>query len=250
MGCECLFLTQSELAGRVAKKVSAAAGFKNRGAKKRDDLYFLNKTDMPSILIEVCFCDSKRDVELYRAHFGAICGAICDAIAEVKPDEIPTGLNELLTIGEVTIYEKDSGQYIRFISNLDVCNDGCGPSHGDPYHKSMTAYYSGGCTGDKYLNADCDKYIVIPPQIRQMVAPVVMGCRARVTNLRTGDLCEGMIGEIGPDDKTGETAYIVAKTINHAVTYNSGDLKLNYLYEFWPGVVAVVDGFEYKLQPA
>ena len=132
MGTECLYLTQSELAASMAKKISLAAGFKNRGAKKRDDLFFLNKTDKPSILIEVCFVDSKADAELYRAHFGTMCAAISAAIAGLKPPDVPTGLNQLLTIEPVTIYEKDSGQYIRFISDLDICNDGSGPSHGAP----------------------------------------------------------------------------------------------------------------------
>ena len=58
MGTECLFLSQAELAAQVAASI-ASVGFKNRGAKKRTDLYFLNKTDMPAILIEVCFVDSQ-----------------------------------------------------------------------------------------------------------------------------------------------------------------------------------------------
>lgn len=250
MGCECLYLTQAELAGTVSKRISAAAGFKNRGAKKRDDLFFLNKTDKPSILIETCFVDSEADADLYIEHFDAICAAITEAISGVQPVEIPTGLEELLTIEPVTIKQKDDGQYIRFISDLDICNDGCGPSHGDPHHQAMTAYYSGGCEGGKYLNADCDKYIVVPPQVRSMVPPVVMGCKGRLTNLDLGISYDGVVGEIGPDDKTGEAAYCLSKIVNPSITYNSGDKKLIYLYELWPGVPAVVDGFTYKLQPS
>jgi N-acetylmuramoyl-L-alanine amidase len=250
MGCECLYLTQAELAGVVSNRISMAAGFKNRGAKKRDDLFFLNKTDKSSILIETCFVDSKADADLYRKNFESICAAISGAISGVKPIEIPTGLNELLVIEPVTIYEKDNGQYIRFISDLDICNDGSGPSHGDPHHQSQTAYYSGGKGGGKYLNADVDKYIVIPPQVRSKIAPVVMGCKGRLTNLNLGVSEDGVVGEIGSDDKTGEAAYCLSKIVNPSVTYNSGDKKLIYLYELWPGVPAVVDGFSYKLQPS
>jgi N-acetylmuramoyl-L-alanine amidase len=245
MGCECLYLTQSELAATVCKKVSAVSELKNRGAKKRDDLFFLNKTDMPSILIEVCFVDSKADVELYDTHFAAICGAISDAIAGLRPIEIPTGLNKLLCIGNVTIYEKDDGQYVRFISDLDICNDGTGPSHGDPSYQSETAYYNNG----EFLNADKDKYIVIPPQIRSMVPPVVMGCKARMTNLKSGVWNDAVTGEIGPKDKTGEAAYCLAKVINPSITHNAGDKDLHYLYELWPGIPAVVNGKTYALQP-
>src|SRR4029077_15020971 len=56
MGTECLYLSQAELAKQVANAI-ASVGFKNRGAKKRTDLYVLSKTEMPCILIEVCFVD-------------------------------------------------------------------------------------------------------------------------------------------------------------------------------------------------
>jgi N-acetylmuramoyl-L-alanine amidase len=75
MGTECLYVTQSTLAGHVASAI-AGVGFVNRGAKKRTDLYFLNQTQMPSILIEVCFVDSSADAELYRARFSEIATAI------------------------------------------------------------------------------------------------------------------------------------------------------------------------------
>jgi N-acetylmuramoyl-L-alanine amidase len=244
MGTECLYLTQDKLAAKMSAKITLVSGLKNRGAKKRDDLYFLNKTDQPSILIEVCFVDSKADMMIYERSFEQICEAIGGVIADIKPVEIPTGLTELLTIDDVIIYEKDDGKYVRFISDLDVCNDGTGPSHGDPYFQSQTAYYNGG----NYLNADTDKYLVIPPQIRKMVPPKVMGCQGRLTNLKTGVLHDAVTGEIGPDDKTGEAAYCLGKIVNPSITHNSGDKALNYLYELWPGQAAEVDGVHYKLE--
>jgi hypothetical protein len=146
----------------------------------------------------------------------------------------------------VSIYTNADGTYIRFTSNLDVCNDGSGPAYGDPHHQSQTAYYNGG----KYLNADVDKYIVTPPQVRKMVPPIVMGCMGRVTNLQTDVNHEGVIGDVGPDDKTGECAYCLAKIVNPNIDHNHGDLTHNYLYEFWPGIPAVVDGKKYKLEAA
>jgi N-acetylmuramoyl-L-alanine amidase len=79
MGAECLYVTQATLAGHVAGAI-ASVGFVNRGAKKRTDLFFLNQTQMPSILIEVCFVDSSADAELYRARFGEIATAIADVL--------------------------------------------------------------------------------------------------------------------------------------------------------------------------
>jgi N-acetylmuramoyl-L-alanine amidase len=76
MGTECLYLTQQELAGRVASAISKDGDLINRGAKKRTDLAFLNGTDEPAILIEVCFVDSEADVTNYKANFELICEAL------------------------------------------------------------------------------------------------------------------------------------------------------------------------------
>lgn len=173
-------------------------------------------------------------------------------VAPEVPVEPPDhgDLEVLLKVGSVNIYEADHGAYVCFLSDLDICNDGSGPAHGDPYHQPMTAYCSGGRNGGKYLNADVDKYIVVPPQVRAQVPGVVMGCRGRITNMDTNVVEEGVVGDIGPDDKTGECAYCLAKLVNPSITYNSGDKKKIYFYELWPDVAATVDGFTYKLQPA
>jgi len=155
-------------------------------------------------------------------------------------------MNPLLVIGKVLIVEGYGGHYVAFISDLDVCTDGTGAEHGDDYHQDQTAYYNGG----KFLNADKDKYIVIPPQVRSMVPPVVMGCQARITRVDKGHWSTAVTGEIGPDNKTGEAAICLAKEMNPKVTANSGDSRRIYLYELWPGVPAVVDGKTYKLEPA
>jgi hypothetical protein len=157
-----------------------------------------------------------------------------------------TAADELITIDGVTIYISKDGTHIAFLSDLDICNDGTGPKHGDPSYQPQTAYYNGG----KFLNADVDKYIVIPPQVRSMTEGVVMGCQARLTNIITNLVHKAVTGEIGPDDKTGEAAYCLAKIVNPKITHNSGDSNRIYLYELWPDVPAVVDGKHYKLEPA
>jgi hypothetical protein len=155
-------------------------------------------------------------------------------------------LEILLIISPVNIYQKTDGSYVCFRSDLDICNDGSGPAHGDPYHQSQTAYYNGG----KFLNADKDKYMVVPPQVRSMVPGAVMGCQGRLTNLNTGVSQDAVVGDIGPENKTGEAAYCLAKIVNPRVTHNSGDKNMNYLYELWPDVPAEVDGKHYALEPA
>lgn len=44
----------------------AALGFKNRGVKDGTKYYAIKNTTMKAILIEVCFVDNKKDVELYK----------------------------------------------------------------------------------------------------------------------------------------------------------------------------------------
>jgi N-acetylmuramoyl-L-alanine amidase len=81
VGTECLYVTQERLAELIAGAIAEAGGLKDRGAKYRDDLKFLNATDVPAVLIEVCFVDAEEDCELYLANFGEICAAIARVIA-------------------------------------------------------------------------------------------------------------------------------------------------------------------------
>ena len=76
MGTECLYVTQEDIAKRIADAISNSSGLINRGPKKRTDLFFLNNTDEPAILIEVCFVDSVTDVARYEKYFEDICKAI------------------------------------------------------------------------------------------------------------------------------------------------------------------------------
>ncbi|MGG3890033.1 hypothetical protein [Metabacillus fastidiosus] len=57
--------------------------------KKRTNLGFLNGTNKPAILIEVCFVDSKGDVQIYKNKFDEICIAIAHlfkSVDESYPD--------------------------------------------------------------------------------------------------------------------------------------------------------------------
>ena len=95
MGVEVLYVTQTALAGELSAAIADAGDFIDRGAKKRTDLFFLNNTEKPALLIETCFVDSSSDCEFYEATFDAICNAIAtvlggegDAVTEPPPGEI------------------------------------------------------------------------------------------------------------------------------------------------------------------
>jgi len=92
MGCEVLYLSQADLAADLSDAI-AQAGFIDRGAKKRTDLYFLNNTDTPAVLLEVCFVDSTADCLIYAEQFERICINLANALVadveEITPPPSP-----------------------------------------------------------------------------------------------------------------------------------------------------------------
>ena len=73
-----------DIASRVSKAISDASGLilrRGDGTMARTDLGFLNQTNAPAILLEICFVNSRTDVRLYREHFEEICRAIAAVIS-------------------------------------------------------------------------------------------------------------------------------------------------------------------------
>ena len=82
MGTEVLYLTQSALASDLSAAIADAGELINRGGKKRTDLFVLNNTAAPCVLLEVCFVDSEADADLYRENFADIVEAIGDVLTD------------------------------------------------------------------------------------------------------------------------------------------------------------------------
>lgn len=78
-GVEVCYLSQKALAAEVSAAI-ADAGFTDRGAKHRPELFFLGHTSAPAILVETCFCDNPVDSEIYRTHFDLICENIANVL--------------------------------------------------------------------------------------------------------------------------------------------------------------------------
>ncbi len=69
--------------GDIAKRICnqmAKLGFTNRGVKTRTDLYFLNHTKAPALLVEVCFVDDRDDYMLYKADRMDVARAVAQAV--------------------------------------------------------------------------------------------------------------------------------------------------------------------------
>jgi len=100
-GDETLYVTQQALATKITNAICSVSGLINRGAKKRSDLYFLNGTNKPACLLEICFVDAAADVEAYTQHFDAICEAIANAVAP-SAGEAPVAEDVLNVTGKVS----------------------------------------------------------------------------------------------------------------------------------------------------
>jgi len=94
-GCEVLYVTQGALAGALSEAI-ASNGFIDRGPKKRTDLYVLNNTEMPCVLLEICFVDSEADADIYGETFHGICMAMADVLGgAMTGEELPPPTEEI-----------------------------------------------------------------------------------------------------------------------------------------------------------
>ncbi|MEX3625816.1 N-acetylmuramoyl-L-alanine amidase [Viridibacillus arvi] len=116
-GVECLYYDAKALSVKVSAAISEASGLKDRGAKERKELYFLNATRETAILIEVCFVDSKADTKIYNDKFEEICQAIASVIAAelgYKKKEVTTvskPASKPPTTNTEVYYKKGVGAY-------------------------------------------------------------------------------------------------------------------------------------------
>ena len=87
-------------AQRVAKQI-AVLGYKNRGIKIRDGLYFLRNTKSPAMLIECCFVDDGDDAALYD--YKKMAAAIVQGITGVKVNDTKTDQKQTQKIYKVQV---------------------------------------------------------------------------------------------------------------------------------------------------
>lgn len=87
-----------------------------------------------------------------------------------------------------------------------------------------------------YQDSEKVPYIVIPSPLRNLVAPKVLGCKARVTDTVNGRFSDGIVGDLGPANHLGECSMKSADDlfINNDPKHG-GCSDPRFLYEFWPG---------------
>jgi N-acetylmuramoyl-L-alanine amidase len=114
VGTEVWYISQKNLAAQLSAAMADGGDFIDRGAKYTDDLKFLNSTNKPAVLLEVCFVDSEEDCRLYEMNFTTIIEALADVFAEgeeeitepVPPpgEEIIPPRVDISVSGDVLIY--------------------------------------------------------------------------------------------------------------------------------------------------
>lgn len=150
------------------------------------------------------------------------------------------------TIEGENIIELSDGD-ITFTSKAAVDVDGLGDSHGDPDYQNDTSLHQNG----QALNADMDRYVVVPPQIIRLVKGVVLGCQAYVLNISNGQSSEAVVGDIGPHLKLGEISRSLALALGiDPSPVTGGEFEHVIFYHLIPGKYAVVNGKQYSLQAA
>lgn len=85
-GCECYAMSPraSVVASSICEKISAL-GFFNRGVKNGSHLFVLRETNMPAVLVEMCFIDSQKDMSMFDAE--KMANAICLGLTGKIPSD-------------------------------------------------------------------------------------------------------------------------------------------------------------------
>jgi hypothetical protein len=205
MGTECLYVTQEALADKVAAAIAQAGKLKDRGPKHRTDLFFLNQTHEPAILIEVCFVDSSADVELYKKNFAAICKAIAQTIApeDTQQPEMPDEAEVVSVRGKVSHFggPRDMGvspsEGLAFLYEVD-----------DKPHLFLKRQPPG-TTGLARRLDPKKHYVAMRWDYDQFPKEVLAGDDvALVRSLKTGRQAEAVPADWGPHEDTGRVADI------------------------------------------
>jgi hypothetical protein len=229
MGTECLYVTQSKLAGQVSAAI-AGAGFIDRGPKYRNDLFFLNNTAVPSILIEVCFVDSDADVKLYKANFDTVCDVICDELGGKDENDWPTPPAPdpgalFSATGKVSYFggPDDQGvspsEGLAFISKVDQAP-----------HLFLPSQPSGTTGLARRLNI-WTPYVACRWDYQSTPKPTLLENMALVRAIKTGIAIKAFPADWGPHQDTGRVADISPSLMDALGITTDDEVEVIYPYQ-------------------
>lgn len=73
------------IAANLSSAIAKTLGIKDRGPKQRKDLFFLRRTDVPALILEVCFIDNPSDMKKLEAKRQLVAEAIADVLIGRSP---------------------------------------------------------------------------------------------------------------------------------------------------------------------
>ena len=124
-GTECIVYSESSKSYSYAKRICGnfeSLGFKNRGVKI-NSLYEMKNIKAPNIIFEICFCDSKVDIDIYNKYsWEQLSYKLCNAIDCNIPSEPDEKKAYIVTKYLPYAYEGYDGVDIRAI--MDKYFDG------------------------------------------------------------------------------------------------------------------------------
>jgi hypothetical protein len=139
---------------------------------------------------------------------------------------------------------KELDEVVEYIGACRIDNDGTGPAEGDPYHQNETSLKNNG----KFLNAQTECFVAVPPQICEKTKGIVLGSLCVVEN-RNSTKCICVVGDIGPRKKIGEVSSLAAKVLGvNPDPVKGGDDNHEFAYTIYVNVAAYANGVLYKLQ--
>lgn len=152
-------------------------------------------------------------------------------------------MTPLLTIAGTPVFYPLSDASMIFLKGSEIDDDGKGGNSAkDPCFQSDTSY-------QPTLDAEADRFIVLPDAVFLAVTPLVLGCKCRLTNIKTGLCFFGVVGDRGPAGKLGEMSVAYAQALGVPSSPTQGGIDDPVIvWEIWPGVAANVNGKQYTLQ--
>lgn len=120
-GVEVCYYDQQALAAKVSKQLSDDIGWSNRGPKPRTDLYVLNETNAPAILIEMGFIDNAGDMAKWNTD------KIANSIVKALTGQTVGGGSTGGSTGGGTVAPPSDGRYGTLVVTGDVVNIRKGP---------------------------------------------------------------------------------------------------------------------------
>lgn len=149
---------------------------------------------------------------------------------------------------EINLIEGAAGEeVVEFVADMDIDNDGSGgnPEH-DPYHQDDTTLHD---PQGRPLDAYHVPFIVVPPVICQETRGRVLGSQARVENTHTGEVCDAVVGDIGPRKKIGEASPACAKLLSVNPNARTGGEERHIIrYTIFVENPATINDITYQLQ--